>query len=326
MRTLAATGRLVVLGAVLVAGVTGCDFGGSRSADAIDKALKSQPGVTSVTHTVSSNDGFGVRTASFDVYVGTDVTADQLSALGRTFTDQINGSRVYNDKGASMNVRRSAQSFPAQTGSTMYVEVAPAKATPEPPWQDWLTLSQGDYAYEITGSASPDDSWQPARTSLKVALRSYDHVHDPLSASEFAASVRRLIADFADSTTAWHIFDADSNNAPSIRSDHGLPTAEQLALWEALDQLAPTNGLFDLEPPRVSIEDMPAGADGDRVAVDQLQLVKNSGLPAVYEIEDDQITVRPGGCSKDAQEPQPRTPPLIDRQTKLRAQFENCPR
>lgn len=326
MRKLGAKGRLVVLGAVLIAGVTGCDFGGSRAADAIDDVLKSQPGVTSVTHTVSSNDGFGVRTASFDVYVSTDATADQLSALGRTFTDQVNGSRVYDDKGASMNVRRSAQSFPAQTGSTMYVGVAPEKTTPEPPWQDWLKLSQGDYAYEITGSASPDDGWQPARTSLTVTLRSYDHVHDPLAASEFAASVRRLIADFADSTTAWHVFDADSNNAPSIRSGHGLPTAEQLALWEALDRLAPTNGLFDLEPPRVSVEDMPAGADGDGVAVDQLQLVKNSGLPAVYEIEDEQITVRPGGCSKDAQEPQPRTPPLMDRQTKLRAQFERCPR
>ncbi|MGW4098767.1 hypothetical protein [Mycobacterium sp. NPDC004974] len=325
MRKLGAKGRLVILGALLVAGVTGCDFGGSRAADAIDKVLKSQPGVTSVTHTVSSNDGFGVRTASFDVYVRADATADQLSALGRTFTDQINGSRVYDDKGASMNVRRSAQSFPAQTGSTMYVEVAPSKTTPEPPWQDWLKLSQGDYAYEIVGSASPDGAWQPARTSLTVTLRSLDHRDDPLSASEFAASVRRLITDFPDSTADWSIFDASTNHAPSIRSGHGLPDREQLALWEALDQLAPTKGGFDLKPPRFSIEDVPTGPDGDRVLIDQLQLVKNSGLPMVYEVEDAQITVRPGGCSEGAREPQPRTPPITDLQTRLRAQFESCP-
>ncbi|MEX3649752.1 hypothetical protein [Mycolicibacterium porcinum] len=326
MYKLGAKGRLVVLGAVLTAGVTGCDFGGSRAADAIDEVLKSHPGVTSVTHTVSSNDGFGVRTASFDVYVSTDATADQLSALGRTFTDQVNGSRVYDDKGASMNVRRSAQSFPAQTGSTMYVGVAPAKTTPEPPWQDWLRLAQGDYAYEITGSASPDDGWQPARTSLTVTLRSYDHVHDPLGASEFAASVRRLIADFPDSSTDWHIVDADGNNAPSIRSDDGLPTDEQLALWEALDRLAPTDGLFDLEPPRFSIGGVPAGAERDRIVGGQLQHIEESGLPAVYELENEHITVRPGGCSKDAQEPQPRTSADQRLQTELRARFESCPR
>lgn len=317
---------LAILGVVLALGITCCQFRGSWSAGLIDNVLKSQPGVTFVTHTVARDMGFGVRTADFQVMVSPEATADQLSALGRTFADQIHGSMVYGGLGANLHVSRSSESFPDQSGATMYVSVDPSKTTPEPPWQDWLKLAKGDYAYDVTGWASPDGPWQPARTSLRVILRSYDHVHDPLGASEFADSVRRLIADFADSTTAWHIFDADSNNAPSIRSDHGLPTAEQLALWEALDQLAPTNGLFDLEPPRLSIEDVPAGADGDRVAVDQLQLVKNSGLPAVYEIEDEQVTVRPGGCSKDAQEPQPRTPPLMDLQTKLRAQFESCPR
>ncbi|WP_234793482.1 hypothetical protein [Mycolicibacterium porcinum] len=159
-----------------------------------------------------------------------------------------------------------------------------------------------------------------------MTLRSYDHVHDPLDASEFAASVRRLIADFPDSSTDWHIVDADGNNAPSIRSDDGLPTEAQLALWEALDQLAPTDGLFDLEPPRFSIGGVPAGAERDRIVEGQLQHIEESGLPAVYELENEHITVRPGGCSKDAQEPQPRTPADQRLQTKLRAQFESCPR
>lgn len=326
MRKLGSKVWLAILGVVLVLGMTCCQFRGSWSAGLIDNALKRQPGVTFVTHTVSSNSGFGVRTAGFDVYVSADATADQLSALGRTFADQIHGSMVYGGLGASLYVRRSAPSFPAQSGSTMYLSFEPSKATPDAPWQDWLRLSQGDYGYEIAGSASPDGAWRSANTSLEVTLRSFDHWSDPLSAAQFAASVRKLITDFPDSTADWSIFDADSNRAPSIRSNHGLPTREQLALWEALDRLAPTKGGFDLKPPRLSIEDVPTGDDVDRVVVDQLQLVENSGLPAVYEIEDAQITVRPGGCSKDAQEPQPRTPPMADVQTRLRAQFENCPR
>jgi hypothetical protein len=317
---------LAILGVVLALGITCCQFRGSWSAGLIDNVLKSQPGVTFVTHTVARDMGFGVRTADFQVMVGPEATADQLSALGRTFADQIHGSMVYGGLGANLHVSRSSESFPDQSGATMYVSVDPSKTTPEPPWQDWLKLAKGDYAYGISGSAYPGHDRRPASTNLTVALRGYRDLGNDLAESEFAAAVRRLAMDFPDSTTEWKVFDIDSNNAPSIRSDHGLPTAEQLALWEALDQLAPTNGLFDLEPPRLSIEDVPAGADGDRVAVDQLQLVKNSGLPAVYEIEDEQVTVRPGGCSKDAQEPQPRTPPLMDLQTKLRAQFESCPR
>ncbi|WP_167857713.1 hypothetical protein [Mycobacterium sp. DL99] len=325
MRKLGAKGRLAILGVVLVLGLTCCQFRGSWSAGLIDNVLRRQPGVTFVTHTVTSNSGFGVRTAGFDVYVGADTTADQLSALGRTFADQIHRSMVYGGLGAGLNVRRSAQSFPAQTGSTMYVNFEPLKTTPEPPWRDWLKLSQGDYAYEIVGSASPDGAWQPARTSLTVTLRSFGHRDDPLSASEFAASVRRLVTDFPDSTADWSIFDADTNGAPGIRSNHGLPDPEQLALWEALDQLAPTKGEFDLKPPRFSIQDVPADPDADRVLIEQLQLIKNSELPTVYEVEDAQITVRPGGCSADAREPQPRTPPMTDLQTGLRTQFESCP-
>ncbi|MUL83850.1 MULTISPECIES: hypothetical protein [unclassified Mycolicibacterium] len=326
MRRLGSKGRLAILGVVLVLGMTCCQFRGSWSAGLIDNVLRSQPGVTFVTHTVSSNTGFGVRTASFDVYVGADATADQLSALGRTFADQIHGSMVYGGLGASLHVRRSAQSFPAQTGSTMYVGVDPSKTTPQPPWQGWLKLSQGDYAYEIVGSASPDGPWKPANTSLAVTLRSFDHGDEPLSASEFAASVRRLITDFPDSTADWSIFDADTNSAPSIRTNHGLPSPEQLALWEALDQLAPTKGGFDLKPPRLSVGKVPAHSEVDHVVGGQLQLIKDSGLPAVYELEDAYITVRPGGCSKDAQEPQPRTPADEAWQTRLRAQFESCPR
>ncbi|MGA5545545.1 hypothetical protein ACPCIR_27210 [Mycobacterium sp. NPDC051198] len=325
MRKLGPKVWLAILGVVLALGITCCQFRGSWSAGLIDNVLKSQPGVTFVTHTVSSNSGFGVRTASFEVYVSADATTDQLSALGRTIADQIHGSLVYGGLGASVYVRRSAPSFPAQSGSTMYLSFAPSNTTPEPPWQDWLKLSRGDYAHEIAGSASPDGARRPANTSLTVTLRSLDHWSDPLSASEFAASVRRLMTDFPDSTADWAVFDADTNSAPSIRSDHGLPSPEQLSLWEALDQLAPTKGGFDLKPPRVSIKDVPAGADGDRVAIGQLQLIRNSGLPAVYEIDDAQITVRPGGCSKDAREPQPRTPPLTELQTRLRAQFESCP-
>ncbi|OBB27746.1 hypothetical protein A5792_23125 [Mycolicibacterium peregrinum] len=326
MRKLGPKVWLAILGVVLALGITCCQFRGSWSAGLIDNVLKSQPGVTFVTHTVSSNSGFGVRTADFQVMVGPEATADQLSALGRTFADQIHGSMVYGGLGANLHVSRSSESFPDQSGATMYVSVDPSKTTPEPPWQDWLKLSQGDYAYAITGSASPDGPWQSARTGLTVTLRSYDHVHAPLGASEFAASVRRLIADFPDSTTDWTIVDADSNNAPSIRSDHGLPTAEQLTLWEALDQLAPTKGLFDLEQPRFSIGGAPVGSERDRIVGGQLQLIKDSGVPAVYELESEHVTVRPGGCSKDVQEPQPRMPADERLQTKLRAQFESCPR
>lgn len=325
MRKLGPKVWLAIFGVVLALGITCCQFRGSWSAGLIDKVLKNQPGVTFVTHTVSSNNGFGVRTASFDVDVAARATADQLSALGRTFADQIHGSMVYGGLGAGLNVRRSAPSFPAQSGATMYLSFDPSKTTPEPPWQDWLKLAQGDYAYEVTGSASPDGPWRPANTSLQLDLRSYDHWGDPLSASEFAAAVRRLIADFPDSTADWHIVDADSNNAPSIRSSHGLPTPEQLTLWEALDRIAPTNGGFDLEPPRLSIDAVPTGPGEDRLLIDQLQLIKNWGLPVVYEVDDAHITVRPGGCSKDAQEPQPRNPADEALQARLRAQFESCP-
>lgn len=325
MRKLGSKGRLAILGVVLVLGMTCCQFRGSWSAGLIENVLRRQPGVTFVTHTVAGNMGFGVRTASFDVHVSADATADQLSALGRTFADQIHGSMVYGGLGASLNVRRSSESFPAQSGSTMYVSVEPSKTTPEAPWQDWLKLSQGDYAYEITGSASPDDAWRPANTSLWVQLRSSDHLDHPLSAAEFAASIRRLATDFPDSTVDWRVVDADTNSAPSVRSDHGLPSLAQLALWEALDRIAPTDGGFDRKPPRISIEDVPTAPDGDGVLIDQLQLIKDSELAAVYEVEGAQITVRPGGCSKDVQEPEPRTPTSVALQTRLRAQFESCP-
>lgn len=322
MRKLGSRGRLAVVVVVLVLVATCYQFRGSWSARLIDTVLRRQPGVTFVAHTVSSNDGFGVRTASFDVYVSTDATADQLSALGHTFATQIHDSWVYGGLGASFVVMRSAQSYPAQSGSTMYVSFEPSRPTPQAPWRDWLALSKGDYAYEITGSASPDN------TSLTVALRSIKHSADPLSASEFAASVRRLTTDFPDSTVGWTVFDADTNKAPSIRSDRGLPSPAQLALWQALDQIAPIDGAFNLDRPdqnSFSLDALPPGPDVDRAVVAQLQLIKDSGLPAAYDVEDAQITVRPGGCSKDVQEPQPRTPADADLQARLRAQFEHCP-
>ncbi|MDH6198857.1 hypothetical protein M2272_005517 [Mycobacterium frederiksbergense] len=329
MRKLGSKGRLAILGIVLVLGITCCQFRGSWSARLIDNVLGKQPGVTFVAHTVSSNNGFGVRTASFDVYVSADATADQLSALTRTFASQIHESMVYGGLGADLNVRRSPQSFPGQTDSTMYVSFRPSSPTPEAPWQDWLKLSKGDYAYGITGWAAPDHDGRPAHTSVTVTLRRFADRRDHLSASEFAASVRRLATDFPNSTVGWSVSDIDTNSAPSIRSDPGLPNPAQLALWEALDQIAPVDGEFNMNPPdrnRFSIKDMPADPDVDRVVVGQLQLIKNSGMPAVYKVEDAQITVRPGSCSMDVQEPQPRTPPVVDLQTRLRAQFESCPR
>jgi hypothetical protein len=236
---------------------------------------------------------------------------------------------VYGGLGASFTVRRPPQSYPGQSGSTMYVSVGPSSPTPEAPWQDWLKLSQGDYAYEIAGWASPDDDGRPAHTSFWVTLRSFEHWDDPLGASEFAAAIRRLVTDFPDSTVDWAIFDADTNKAPSIRSDHGLPNPAQLTLWEALDHVAPIKGVFNRNGPdqnSFSLDALPVGPDVDRVVVGQLQLIKDSGLPAAYVIENAHITVRAGGCSKDVQEPQPQTPTNVDRQTRLRTQFESCPR
>lgn len=321
MRKLGSGGRLVVVGVVLVLVATCYQFRGSWSARLIDGVLRRQPGVTFVDHTVSSDNGFGVRTASFDVYVGADATADQLSALGHTFATQIHDSWVYGGLGAGFAVRRAAQSFPAQSGSTMYASFEPSRPTPEAPWREWLALSKGDYAYETTGSASVDGA------SLTVALRSIEHWDDPLSASEFATSVRRLATDFPDSTVAWTVFDADTNKAPSIRSDHGLPSPAQLALWEALDQIAPLDGAFNLDrndQNSFTLDTLPADPDVDRVVVAQLQLIKDSGLPAAYDVENAQITVRPGGCSKDVREPQPQTPANVDLQVRLRTQFEQC--
>lgn len=323
MRKLGSRGRLVVVVVVLVLVATCYQFRGSWSARLIDTVLRRQPGVTFVAHTVSSNDGFGVRTASFNVHVSPDATADQLSALGHTLATQIHDSWVYGGLGASFVVMRSAQSYPAQSGSTMYVRFEPSRPTPEAPWADWLTLSKGDYAYDITGSASPDS------TSLEVGLRSIEHWQDPLSASKFATSVRRLATDFPDSTVAWTVFDADTNKAPRIRSDHGLPNRAQLALWEALDQIAPIDGAFNLDRDdhnAFTLDALPPGpaSDVDRVVVAQLQLIKDSGVPAAYDVEDAQITVRPGGCSKDVREPQPRTPADLGLQARLRAQFEQC--
>ncbi|ART72329.1 hypothetical protein BTO20_30615 [Mycobacterium dioxanotrophicus] len=322
MRKLGSRGRLVVVVVVLVLVATCYQFRGAWSARLIDSALRRQPGVTFVTHTVSSDNGFGVRTASFNVYVSGDATADQLSALGHTLATQIHDSWVYGGLGASFIVMRSAQqSYPAQSGSTMYVRFEPSRPTPEAPWRDWLALSKGDYAYEITGSAWPDN------TDLTVALRSIEHSHDPLSASEFATSVRRLVTDFPDSTVGWTVFDADTNNAPRIRSDRGLPNQAQLALWQALDQIAPIDGAFNVDRPdrnSFTLDALPPGPDVERVVIAQLQLIKDSGLSAAYEVEDAQITVRPGGCSKDVREPQPQTPAEVDLQARLRTQFEQC--
>ncbi|MGV0783240.1 hypothetical protein [Mycolicibacterium sp. XJ775] len=317
---------LAILGVVLALGITCCQFRGSWSAGLIDNVLKSQPGVTFVTHTVARDMGFGVRTADFQVMVSPEATADQLSALGRTFADQIHGSLVYGGLGANLHVSRSSESFPDQSGATMYVSVDPSKTTPEPPWQDWLKLAKGDYAYGISGSAYPGHDRRPASTNLTVALRGYRDQGNDLAESEFAAAVRRLAMDFPDSTTEWKVFDIDTNDAPSIRSENGLPTAEHLALWERLDRLAPTKGEFDLEPPRFAVGKVPAGSERDRIVGGQLQLIKDSGVPAVYELENEHVTVRPGGCSKDVQEPQPRMPADERLQTKLRAQFESCPR
>lgn len=157
-----------------------------------------------------------------------------------------------------------------------------------------------------------------------MKLRSYDALATPVpGASEFATTIRRLAADFPDSTAGWNVYDIDPNRAPSIRSDHGLPGPAQITLWEALAQIAPTKGDFNEsrhDRNRFSIDALPA----EPVMVAQLRLIADSGLPAtVYNVVTNQITVRPGGCSKDVQEPGPRTADA-DLQARLRSQFERC--
>lgn len=323
-----------VLTAVSV--LTACDFTGSQSAGRIDEALRPLPGVSSVSHTVGRNGGFGPTDVSFDIYVHDATTTDQLSALTRVFTDQIHDSRAFRALRATLNVRR----WPPgnHMHSTMYVELRPSVTTPEPPWQDWLKLSREDYGYEITGWASPANNDRPAGTSLDVTLfDGKDRRPDNIGAREFAAAVRRLITDFPHSTSDWVITNSFiySNDPPSIRSDHGLPTPAQLDLWQALDAIAPIHGAFNLDPlpynrkqpdsGRIQLSKL-ARQDVDRVAVEQLQLIKKSATTTVYDIDDPQITVRPGRCSTGVQEPQPRTPHDVNVQAELHAQFETCSR
>lgn len=328
-----ALGVLVLSVASLVAG---CDFTGSRTADRIDDALRPLAGVSSVSHTVSRNGGFGPTSVTFDVYVRGEASADQLSALTHVFTDQIHDSRAFRSLTATLNVRRWPEG--RHLDSTMYVELQPAAATPEPPWQDWLKLSRGEYGYEITGWASPSTYDRPAGTSLDVTLfDGKDRRPDNIGATEFATAVRRLGTDFPGSTSDWVITNSFiySNDPPSIRSGHGLPTAAQLDLWEALDTIAPVHGAFNLgplpgnrdQPDRNRIRlNKPAGRNVDRIAEEQLQLIRKSKTATAYTIDDAQITVRPGRCSAGVREPQPRTAPDVNLQSALRTQFETCPR
>jgi hypothetical protein len=328
-----ALGVLVLSVASLVAG---CDFTGSRTADRIDDTLRPLAGVTSVSHTISHSGGPAPASATFDVYVRGEASADQLSALTRVFTGQIHDSRTFRSWAATLNVRRSPEGN--HLFSTMYVELRPSAATPEPPWQDWLKLSRGEYGYEITGWASPSTYDRPAGTSLNVTLfDGKDRRPDNIGATEFATAVRRLGTDFPGSTSDWVITNSFiySNDPPSIRSGHGLPTAAQLDLWEALDAIAPVHGAFNRgplpgnrnQPDRNSIQlTKLADRNMDHVAEEQLQLIKKSGTATVYTIGDAQITVRPGRCSAGVREPQPRTAPDVALQGELRAQFETCPR
>ncbi|OHT80910.1 hypothetical protein BKG69_07695 [Mycobacteroides chelonae] len=328
-----ALGVLVLSVASLVAG---CDFTGSRAADRIDDTLRPLAGVTSVSHTISHSGGPAPASATFDVYVRGEASADQLSALTRVFTGQIHDSRTFRSWAATLNVRRSPEGN--HLFSTMYVELRPSAATPEPPWQDWLKLSRGEYGYEITGWASPSTYDRPAGTSLNVTLfDGKDRRPDNIGATEFATAVRRLGTDFPGSTSDWVITNSFiySNDPPSIRSGHGLPTAAQLDLWEALDAIAPVHGAFNRgplpgnrnQPDRNSIQlTKLADRNMDHVAEEQLQLIKKSGTATVYTIGDAQITVRPGRCSAGVREPQPRTAPDVALQGELRAQFETCPR
>jgi len=336
MRMFGRWGVLAVLVLSAAWALTGCDVTGSRSADRIDNALRPLSGVSSVSHTVGRNGGFGPTDVTFDVYVRGEATADQLSALTHVFTDQIHESRTFRTLRATLNVRR----WPVgdHLYSTMYVEMRPSVFTPEPPWQDWLKLSQGDYGYEITGWASPSDNGRPAGTSLDVTLfDGKDRRPDNIGAKEFAAAVRRLSTDFSHSTSDWEVTNSFiySNDPPSVRSDHGLPTPAQLSLWEALDAITPIHGEFNLSPlpygreqpdhNRVSVSKLPV-QNGDHVAVEQLQLIRESESATVYNVKYAQITVRPGRCSAGIQEPQPRTPHDVNVQADLRAQFETCPR
>lgn len=289
-----------------------------------------------MSHTVGRNGGFGPTEVSFDVYVRDEATTDQLSALTHVFTDQIHASRAFRTLRASLHVRR----WPPgnHMHSTMYVELRPSVTTPEPPWQDWLRLSRGDYGYEITGWATPADHDRSAGTSLEITL--FDGKNrrpGNIGAEEFAAVVRRLAADFPQSRSDWVITNSFiyANDPPSIRSAHGLPTPAQLRLWQALDAIAPVHGAFNLDPlafnpkqpdsNRIRLGKL-APRDMDRVAVKQLQLIAKSETATVYDIDEAQITVRPGRCSAGVQEPQPRTPDNVNMQAKLRAQFETCPR
>lgn len=328
-----ALGVLVLSVASLVAG---CDFTGSRTADRIDDTLRPLAGVTSVSHTISHSGGPAPASATFDVYVRGEASADQLSALTRVFTGQIHDSRTFRSWAATLNVRRSPEGN--HLFSTMYVELRPSAATPEPPWQDWLKLSRGEYGYEITGWASPSTYDRPAGTSLNVTLfDGKDRRPDNIGATEFATAVRRLGTDFPGSTSDWVITNSFiySNDPPSIRSGHGLPTAAQLDLWEVLDAIAPVHGAFNRgplpgnrnQPDRNSIQlTKLADRNMDHVAEEQLQLIKKSGTSTVYTIGDAQITVRPGRCSAGVREPQPRTAPDVNLQSALRTQFETCPR
>ncbi|SIG82777.1 Uncharacterised protein [Mycobacteroides abscessus subsp. abscessus] len=99
--------RLRALALIGVSVLAGCDFTGAQSADRIDQALKPLPGVSSVSHTVGRNGGFGPTEVSFDVYVRDEATTDQLSALTHVFTDQIHASRAFRTPPA-----RSARSGP----------------------------------------------------------------------------------------------------------------------------------------------------------------------------------------------------------------------
>lgn len=333
MGTIARLGVLV-LAAVVV--LTGCDVSGEDAAGRIDDQLRPLPGVWSVSHNVRKELGMTAAGLWTRVEVHPEATAEQLTEISRTYEDVVHNSAKFGKLPASLSVsRRPRERDSGNSWSEMTFDLKPGQQTPSPPWSQWLRLSDGDYGNEIRGSAWPPDEWTPAgHRQLTINVLKYDDPHaDSATAQELAPLLHRLAADFPETDIDWKVRPSGplENGSLGVDSDHGLPSPPQVSLWEAISVLSPVRAEFKMNSQGIdrnqfTLQRLPAAADVDRVVSGQLQLIKDSRLPALYKVESAGIQVRPGSCSAGIPDPPPYLPENAALQTRLRAQFESCPR
>lgn len=301
-------------------GVTGCDIAGSDTAAAIVDDLKKLPGVQSASQELSTYSG-GLTASALAVNVSTrpDVSGAELDWMWSTLVRRVTNANTLRDAKVDLTVLRGPR-------ATAHVRIDPTNNNPaKPPWDEWVHVAADypDAVIELIGTV-------PQGARYVLTLNAFAEP-GPVTAPALANLTRRLLTDFdASRPINWEIKPIGDVKYQSIQANHGLPEASQLALWESLNQLAPTSGLFDMTSDssrrnQFTIERLPAADQVDDIVGGQLQLIKDSGLRAEYRVHKERIVVRPGGCSKGISD-EPTWASAQELQTGLRTQFETCSR